>query len=105
MPKMSYGRMRGVPRPFPCHMDDATPYPCQDCRLRRARGVLVVVVVAVLASGCARVPVAAQRLVSKPNMVFGDSLVFADARRLVGQVEPGSAFAGGAQAAGCTACK
>lgn len=55
--------------------------------------------------GCARVPVAAQRLVSKPNMVFGDSYVFADARRLIGQVEPGSAFSGGAQAAGCTACK
>ena len=58
-----------------------------------------------LGVGCARVPVAAQRLVSKPNMVFGDTLVFNDARRLVAQIEPGSAFSGGAQAAGCTACK
>lgn len=65
----------------------------------------VVALAAIASSGCARVPIAAQRLVSKPNMVFGDSLVFTDARRLVAQVEPGSAFSGGAQAAGCTACK
>ena len=64
-----------------------------------------VALVAMASCGCARVPVAAQRLVSKPNMVFGDSFVFTDARRLVAQVEPGSAFSGGAQAAGCTACK
>jgi hypothetical protein len=38
-------------------------------------------------------------------MVFGDSMTFNDQRRLVGQIEPGSAFGGGAQASGCTACK
>ncbi len=74
-----------------------------------ARPPLVVACIAaavsMASSGCAPVPVAAQRLVSKPNMVFGDSFVFSDARRLVAQVEPGSAFSGGAQAAGCTACK
>lgn len=58
-----------------------------------------------LCSGCARVPIASQRLVSRPNMVFGDSMTFNDQRRLVGQIEPGSAFGGGAQASGCTACK
>jgi hypothetical protein len=58
-----------------------------------------------LSSGCARVPIASQRLVSRPNMVFSDSMTFNDQRRLVGQIEPGSAFGGGAQASGCTACK
>lgn len=58
-----------------------------------------------LFAGCARVPIASQRLVSRPNMVFADSMIFNDQRRLLGQVEPGSAFGGGAQASGCTACK
>lgn len=84
--KIPWSRLR--PRPSP--------------RLTIALGMAVA---AMASCGCARVPVAAQRLVSKPNMVFGDSFVFTDARRLVAQVEPGSAFSGGAQAAGCTACK
>lgn len=61
--------------------------------------------VLLVTAGCARVPIASQRLVSRPNMVFGDSMVFNDQRRLVGQIEPGSAFGGGSQASGCTACK
>ncbi len=70
-----------------------------------ATGAIAGMALACVGAGCARVPVAAQRLVSKPNMVFGDSMVFNDPRRLVAQIEPGSAFSGGAQAAGCTACK
>ena len=54
--------------------------------------------------GCAGVPVAQQRLVSRPGMVFSDSPVLAGRGVLTAQLEPGRA-AGGAQAAGCTACR
>lgn len=57
-----------------------------------------------LFAGCAGVPVAQQRLVSRPGMVFSDSPVLASRGALAGQLEPGRA-AGGAQAAGCTACR
>jgi hypothetical protein len=57
------------------------------------------------AAGCARVGVHQQRLVSKPNMVFSDSVVFGYSNRLMPQIEPGSAFSGGAQAGGCTSCR
>ena len=57
------------------------------------------------APGCAQVPAPRQRLVSKPNMEFSDSLVFNYQHKLLPQVEPGSAFAAGAQSTGCTSCK
>ena len=58
-----------------------------------------------LSAGCARIPVAKQGLVAKPNMVFADTAVFGDRSSLQGQIEPGAAATGGAQAAGCTSCK
>jgi len=56
-------------------------------------------------AGCVQVPVNQQRLVSKPNMEFSDSLVFNYQNKLLPQVEPGAAFSGGAQSSGCTSCK
>lgn len=56
-------------------------------------------------SGCARVPVAKQGWVGKPNMVFSDGALFGDRQGLLGQIEPGASSTGGAQAAGCTSCK
>lgn len=58
-----------------------------------------------LATGCARVPVHQQRLVSKPNMQFSESAVFNYYSSLLPQVEAGTATSGGAQAAGCTTCR
>jgi hypothetical protein len=56
-------------------------------------------------AGCGHVPVSEQGLVAKPNMQFSDSATFAYTSRLSPQTEPGSAFSGGAQNAGCTSCK
>lgn len=65
----------------------------------------VILITALLLSGCAGVPVHDQRLVSKPNMVFNDSGAFVYGPRLNSQLEPGAADNGGAVAAGCTACR
>jgi hypothetical protein len=59
-----------------------------------------------LLAGCSLPAVRQQRLVSKPNMIFSDSAAFAyNSARLLPQLEPGSAASGGAQNAGCTACR
>lgn len=58
-----------------------------------------------LCSGCATVGPQQQRLVSKANMVFSESVVFDYTNKLLPQTEPGSAFSGGAQSSGCTSCK
>ncbi len=71
----------------------------------RRIGILICVLGCCLVSGCRAVPVMEQRLVSKPNMVFSDSPVFSYQSQVLTQVEPGSALSGGAQAAGCTACR
>jgi hypothetical protein len=63
------------------------------------------VLAAIMLTSCARVSVHQQRLVSKPNMTFSDTLVFSYQSKLQPQIEPGSALSGGAQAAGCTSCK
>jgi hypothetical protein len=55
--------------------------------------------------GCTPIGPQQQRLVSKPGMTFADSQVFNYQHKLLPQVEPGSAFSGGAQSAGCTSCK
>src|SRR5262245_31133346 len=60
---------------------------------------------AVFLCGCVRVGVHEQRLVSKPNMTFDESVVFGTRPALTVQIEPGTAFSGGAQAGGCTSCK
>jgi len=57
-------------------------------------------------AGCSSPAVRQQRLVSKPNMLFSDSAAFTyNSARLLPQLEPGSAASGGAQNAGCTACR
>jgi hypothetical protein len=76
--------------------------------MRRGGGLLAVgilLLVGMLGVGCKAVPVMQQRLVSKPNMVFSDSPVFSYQSQVLTQIEPGSALSGGAQAAGCTACR
>ena len=65
----------------------------------------ILLLVGMLGVGCKAVPVMQQRLVSKPNMVFSDSPVFSYQSQVLTQIEPGSALSGGAQAAGCTACR
>ncbi len=67
--------------------------------------VLLLSVAALLCAGCAHVGPQHQRLLSKSNMTFSDSAVFSYQDKLLPQVEPGSAFSGGAQASGCTSCK
>ena len=57
------------------------------------------------AGGCAHVPVAQQRLVTKTEMTFQSSAGGHPGSNLIGQIEPGSASSGGAQAAGCTSCR
>ncbi len=56
-------------------------------------------------SGCATIPVYEQGLVSQNGMTFADNPVQNDQINLLSQIEPGSAVSGGAQAAGCTACR
>ncbi len=54
--------------------------------------------------GCMSVSPERQRLVSRPGMVFSDAPHLSNRSALSAQIEPGRA-AGGAQAAGCTACR
>ncbi len=70
-------------------------------RLLQAGGLAVLLACA----GCAQVGAHQQRLVSKPNMEFSESLVFGYQHKLLPQVEPGSAFSAAAQGGGCTSCK
>ena len=55
--------------------------------------------------GCASVPVYEQQYVSKSGMTFSENPTDSDRVNLISQIEPGSAVSGGAQAAGCTACR
>lgn len=72
-----------------------------------ARSLLAVVGGALLlwGTGCAQVPVAQQRHVAKSEMTFQASAGSHPGSNLIGQIEPGSASSGGAQAAGCTSCR
>ena len=70
----------------------------------RLLGLLAVVVILPGAAGCAGVSAAQQRLVSRPGMIFSDAPHLTARSALASQLEPGRA-AGGAQAAGCTACR
>jgi hypothetical protein len=67
--------------------------------------VLLSLAVCLATTGCVQVPANQQRLVSKPNMEFSESLVFNYQNKLLSQVEPGSTFWGGSQPSGCTSCK
>jgi hypothetical protein len=64
-----------------------------------------VLITSIFQQGCETVGVQDQRLVSKPNMTFSNSYLYAFQPRLTAQVEPGASSSGGAQAAGCTSCK
>ncbi len=66
--------------------------------------ICALLALALLLGGCAGVSAAQQRLVSRPGMVFSDAPHLANHSALAAQIEPGRT-AGGAQAAGCTACR
>ena len=55
--------------------------------------------------GCVQVPAWQQRLVSKPGMIFSEATTLVSQPALLGQLEPGRAAAGGAQAVGCSSCR
>lgn len=74
-------------------------------RFRVPAAILLLSGLALLATGCARVGISEQRLVSQPGMLFSESPVLAHQSKLLGQIEPGSAITGGGQAAGCTSCR
>lgn len=59
----------------------------------------------IIITGCSHVDAPMQRLVSKPNMVFSDSTVFAYQSRFTAIIEPGSASDGGSAATGCSSCR
>ena len=67
-------------------------------------GALALFSLVLFMAGCAGVPAAQQRLVSRPGMIFSDAPHLSSRSALAAQIEPGRA-AGGAQAAGCTACR
>jgi len=67
-------------------------------------GALALLAAALFSTGCTGVSAAQQRLVSRPGMIFSDAPHLSSRSTLAAQVEPGRA-AGGAQAAGCTACR
>ena len=73
-------------------------------RVCRCVGLPVLLCGAVALAGCARVAPREQRLVSKPNMQFSESLVFGYQNRLLTQIESGSASFVGAQSTGCGSC-
>lgn len=66
---------------------------------------MIILGLSAILSGCSLPSARQQRLVSKPNMVFSESPVFAYDSRLLPQLEPGAAASGGAQNSGCTSCR
>ncbi len=73
--------------------------------LRHAAVVLTAFGLLFLLTGCGAVPIAQQRLVSRPAMTFDESAAGHAAVNLAAQIEPGVATTGGAQNAGCTSCR
>ncbi len=67
-------------------------------RLFIAFGLLLLV-------GCSSIPAYQQEYVSKAGMVNSDSMLESSRVNLMSQIEPGNSVSGGAQAAGCTACR
>jgi hypothetical protein len=72
---------------------------------KRLKPICCLAVLVVAGCGCASVGPRQQRLVSKPDMVFSEPAFLSYQNQLLQQVEPGSAFSGGAQSGGCTSCK
>jgi hypothetical protein len=59
-----------------------------------------------LLAGCSGPTARQQRLVSKPNMLFSESLAFSyNSSRLLPQLETGLDTFGGGQNTGCTSCR
>jgi hypothetical protein len=79
--------------------------PTPRARAGRAGVCGLAIALALGCGGCTQVPAWKQERVSRPGLLFSDSAVLASRSNLIGQIEPGSAVAGGAQAAGCTACR
>ena len=73
--------------------------------LRRVGATTLLFAALIVGSGCASVAVYEQQYVSKSGMTFSENPVENDRVNLNSQIEPGSAVSGGAQAAGCTACR
>jgi len=67
--------------------------------------IALLALVAVGLTGCARVRVTQQRLVSKPSMEFSRSAVFSYSSKIMPQALPGLAGMPGAAATTCTACR
>jgi len=63
------------------------------------------VLLALSVAGCSTVPVSQQRLVSKPNMLFSNSSVYAYTSRVLPQTQPGLMDSGGTAGSVCTACQ
>lgn len=73
---------------------------------RSARWNCLPLALLALLSGCSLPAVHQQRLVAKPNMTFSDSAAFTyNSPKLLSQLAPGFAGAGGAQNSGCTSCR
>lgn len=60
---------------------------------------------ALLLTGCASVDEHGQRAVTRPNMQFSRSAVYAYSSKLMPQLQPGLAISGGAQPSTCTLCR
>ncbi len=71
----------------------------------RLIGIIGAIAWVSLVVGCSAVPLAQQRLVTKPEMGFDLTAHGHPPVNLMSQVEPGLAATAGAQAAGCTSCR
>jgi hypothetical protein len=72
--------------------------------MKKKPAQLLLLLPALMLTGC--VGVQQQRLVSKPNMLFSDSMVYNYSTSiLLPQIEAGRAASGGGQASGCTSCR
>ncbi|MEM9157765.1 MAG: hypothetical protein AAGB46_01855 [Verrucomicrobiota bacterium] len=72
---------------------------------RAMPGLLLIGLAAGCLSGCAAIPLSEQGLAAKRNMSFGGSLGESLDSSVASQIEPGADSSGGAQAAGCIACR
>jgi len=64
-----------------------------------------VFMVALALAGCASPGAPQDRLVSKPNMQFSRSAIYAYSSRITSQLQPGLALTAGAQPSTCTLCR
>ena len=67
--------------------------------------VRLVYAASILLAGCSSPDGSQERLVSKPNMQFSRSAVYAYSSKIMPQLQPGLALSGGAQPSTCTLCR